>query len=72
VALALCLAVERDDAGGFDELRSSFPPEGLIKGLVSAVRSLAYAVCQSSGEDPEHLLTRLINDVLAKEVARWW
>ena len=72
VALALCLAVERDDVDGFEVLRSSLPPEGLTQGFVSAVRSLAYAVCHSSGEEPGHLLRRLINDVLAKEAARWW
>jgi hypothetical protein len=72
VALALCLALERDDIAGFEVLRASLPPEGLTQGLVSAVRSLAHAVCHSSGEEPGHLFRRLIDDVLTKEAANWW
>lgn len=72
VALALCLTVERGDVAGFEVLRSLLPHENLVQGLVAALRSLAHAVCQSSGEEPTTLLCRLINDVLAKEAARWW
>jgi hypothetical protein len=72
VALALCLAMERDDFAGVDVIRSSLPSESLTRGLMSAVRTLTYAVCHSSGEEPRQLLLRLIGEVLAKEAARWW
>jgi hypothetical protein len=72
VALALCLALEREDFAGVEILRSSLPPESLTRGLMSAVRTLTYAVCHSSGEEPRRLLRRLIGDVLAKEAACWW
>jgi hypothetical protein len=72
VALAICLAMEREDAADVEVLRSSLPPEVLTQGLVSAVRALTYAVCHSSGEEPRQLLRRLISEVLAKEAARWW
>jgi hypothetical protein len=72
VALALCLALEREDFAGVEVLRSSLPPEVLTQGLMSAVRALMYAVCHSSGEEPRQLLRRLIGDVLAKEAACWW
>ena len=72
VALALCLSVEREDSSGFEVLRSSLPSESLVQGLVNVVRSLANAVCRSTGEAPANLFRRLIDDVLAKEAARWW
>jgi hypothetical protein len=72
VALAICLAMEREDAAGVEVLRSSLPPEVLTQGLMSAVRALTHAVCHSSGEEPRQLLRRLISEVLAKEAARWW
>ncbi len=72
VALALCLAMEREDAAGVEVLRSSLPPGVLTQGLVSAVRALTHAVCHSSGEEPRQVLRRLISEVLAKEAARWW
>lgn len=72
VALAFCLAVERDDGTGIEVLRSSVAPEGLIRGLVIAIRSLAHAVSHSTGEQPQALFCRLINDVMRKEAARWW
>ena len=72
VALAICLAMEREDSSGVEVLRSSLPPESLTRGLMSAVRTLTYAVCHSSGEEPRQLLLRLIGEVLAKEAARWW
>ena len=72
VALALCLSLEREDASGFEMLRSSLPSESLVQGLVNVVRSLANAVCRSTGEAPANLFRRLIDDVLAKEAAQWW
>ena len=72
LALALCLTVEREDVTGFETLRSCLSSEGLIKGLVAVVRSLALGLCRSTGEPPAEFLQRLIDDVLAKEVARWW
>lgn len=72
VALALCLSVEREDGQGFEVLRSSLPDEALVKGLVNVVRSLATGVCRITGEEPKDLFRRLIDDVLVKEMARWW
>jgi len=64
--------LEREDASGFEMLRSSLPSESLVQGLVNVVRSLANAVCRSTGEAPANLFRRLIDDVLAKEAAQWW
>jgi hypothetical protein len=72
VALAMCLALERGDSPGFSVLRTSLPDEALAKGLVSVVRSLAHAVGSLTGEEPQALFRRLIDDVLAREMARWW
>jgi hypothetical protein len=72
VALAMCLALERGDTAGFGILRSSLPDEDLAQGLVNVLRSLARAVRGLTGEEPEALFQRLIDDVLAREVAAWW
>jgi PAS domain-containing protein len=72
VALALCLTLERDDPPGFELLRASMPDQALVQGLVNVVRSLARAVRGLTGEEPESLFHRLIDDILAQEVARWW
>ena len=72
VALAMCLALERGDEAGFNVLRTSLPEEALAKGLVNVVRSLAHAVGGLTGEEPQALFRRLIDDVLSREMARWW
>ena len=72
VALALCLALERHDDQGFELLRTSTPDEALVQGLIIVIRSLARAVRGLTGEEPESLFGRLIDDVLAREAARWW
>jgi class 3 adenylate cyclase len=72
VALATCLALERGDSAGFGILRTSLPDEDLVKGLVNVLRSLARAVRGMTGEEPQALFQRLIDDVLAQEVAAWW
>ena len=72
VGLALCLAVERDDTEGAGILQGCLPPGELVHGLVAAFRSLAHSVCCLSGEEPAQLLGRLIDNVLARELAQWW
>lgn len=72
VALATCLALERGDSAGFGILRTSLPDEDLVKGLVNVLRSLARAVRGMTGEEPQALFQRLIDDVLAQELAAWW
>jgi hypothetical protein len=72
VALAMCLALERGDSAGFGILRTSLPDEALAQGLVNVLRSFARAVRGLTGEEPEALFQRLIDDVLAREVAAWW
>lgn len=72
VALATCLALERGDSAGFAILRTSLPDADLVKGLVNVLRSLARAVRGMTGEEPQALFQRLIDDVLAQEVAAWW
>lgn len=72
IALAMCLALEREDSAGFGVLRSSLPDEELAQGLVNVLRSLARAVRGMTGEEPQDLFERLIDDLLARELAAWW